>query len=238
MKKIVIVATLAALAATQLFAAKYWVVMKDGSRYEAISKWTIVNGKAVLNLVNGNTMAIDPNTIDVAKSEEVTKLGGGSVFGVEQRPAVSTKEASTLGDKIRLRKLPPSQPAGTAAVAPVEALAPSGPSLAPDVMAKFERAFENIGIFEHKLVSTGPHALRADLTADSEETVFNTLTATSFLIMHNAGVPGVQIDSVDLFMKTTTGGAAGRFHLTRADAQALEAKTMTPQAYFVAKVLF
>ena len=87
-------------------------------------------------------------------------------------------------------------------------------------------------------MATGPHSLRADLTADSEETVFNTLTAASFLIMHNAGVPGVQIDAVDLFMKTTTGGAAGRFHLTREDAQALEAKTITPQAYFVAKVLF
>jgi len=48
----------------------------------------------------------------------------------------------------------------------------------------------------------------------------------------------VQIDSVDLFMKTTTGGAAGRFHITRDDAKALEAKTITPQAYFVLKVLF
>jgi hypothetical protein len=240
MKKIIIIAALAALAATQLFAAKYWIVMKDGSRYEAISKWTIVNGKAVVNLVNGNTMAIDPNTIDVAKSEEVTKLGGGSVFGVEQRSPVSMDKASTLGEKIRLRKLPPSQPAAAPAPAAAEpvTLTPSGPLLAADVLGKFERAFENTGIFEHKLVATGPRSLRADLTADSEETVFNTLTATSFLIMHNAGVPGVQIDAVDLFMKTTTGGAAGRFHLTREDAQALEARTITPQAYFVAKVLF
>ena len=57
-------------------------------------------------------------------------------------------------------------------------------------------------------------------------------------MVHNAGVPGVQIDAVDLFMKTTTGGAAGRFHMTRDDAQALDAKTITPQDYFVLKVLF
>lgn len=239
MKKTVIVAALTALAATQLFAAKYWIVMKDGSRYEAVSKWTMVNGKAVINLVNGNTMAIDPNTIDVPKSEEVTRLGGGSVFGVEHRTAQTGEKASTLGTAIRLRKLPPAQSAAAPVAAPVETAAtPSGPQLAADVLGKFERAFENISIFEHKLISTGPHSLRADLTADSEDSVFNTLTATSFLIMHNAGVPGVQIESVDLFMKTTTGGASGRFHLTRADAQALEAKTITPQAYFVSKVLF
>jgi hypothetical protein len=38
-------------------------------------------------------------------------------------------------------------------------------------------------------------------------------------------------------MKTTTGGAAGRFHLTRDDAQALDSKAITPQSYFVLKVL-
>jgi hypothetical protein len=237
MKKRIIIAALVTLAASQLF-AKYWVVMKDGSRYEATTKWTIVNGKAMLSLVNGNSMAVDPNLIDVAKSEEVTRLGGGSVLGVEQRAVTSTGKASTLGSAIKLRHLPATQPA-PAVAAPVEApVVPSANGLSADVLGKFERAFENVGIFEHKLVSTGPHSLRADLTADNEENVFNTLTATAFLIDHNAGVPGVQIDSVDLFMKTTTGGAAGRFHVTREDAQALEAKTITPQAYFVAKVLF
>ena len=39
-------------------------------------------------------------------------------------------------------------------------------------------------------------------------------------------------------MRTTTGGAAGRFHVTRDDAQALDAKTITPQNYFILKVLF
>jgi hypothetical protein len=57
-------------------------------------------------------------------------------------------------------------------------------------------------------------------------------------MVRNAGITGVQIDSIDLFMKTTTGGASGRFHLTREDAQALEAKTITREEFFVRKVLF
>jgi len=175
----------------------------------------------------------------VAKSDQVTRLGGGELFGVEQTPA-NAAEKSTLGNTIRLRKLPPSQSPAPAPAAPVEAapVIEPGAGLGADVISKFERAFENVGIFEHKLISTGPHSLRADLTADNEDKVFNTLTATAVLMMHNAGIPGAQIDAVDLFMKTTTGGAAGRFHVTHDDAQALEAKTITPQSYFVMKVLF
>ena len=238
MKKPLIAAALATLAATQLF-ANYWVVMKDGTRYEAKAKWTMVNGKATITLTNGNVLSLDPNTIDVAKSEQTTRLGGGELLGVEQAPATSS-EKSTLGNTIRLRKLPPSQPAAPAPAAPVEAPPTIEPGIAlgADVISKFERAFENVGIFEHKLIATGPHSLRADLTADNEDKVFNTLTATAFLMMHNAGIPGAQIDAVDLFLKTTTGGAAGRFHVTHDDAQALEAKTITPQSYFVMKVLF
>lgn len=241
MKKPFILATLAILIATQTFAASYWVVTKDGTRYEAKTKWTMVNGKAMITLVNGTVMALDPGSIDVAKSEETTRLGGGSLLGVEQLPGSSTSKASTLGSSIRLHKLPSSPAAAPApATTATDIPQPSAPGtgLGTDVVGRFERAFENVGIFEHKLVATGTNSLRADLTADTEDKVFNCLTATAFLMVHNAGITGVKIESVDLFLKTTTGGAAGRFHVTRDDAQALEAKTMTPQAYFVLKVLF
>lgn len=240
MKKPLLIAALAVLIATQTFAASYWVVMKGGMRYEAKAKWTVVNGKAVIALVNGNLLSVDPNAIDVAKSEEVTRLGGGSLISAEQAPVVTTSKESTLGSSIRLRKLPQAAGAPTPTASPTAAPTPiePGTGLGMDVIGKFERAFENVGIFEHKVVPDGPRSLRADLTADTEDKVFNTLTATAFLMVHNAGIPGVQIDSVNLFMKTTTGGAAGRFHLTRDDAKTLEAKTMTPESYFVTKVLF
>ncbi len=234
-----IVAALVAVTAIPAFAASYWVVLKDGTRYEAKTKWTVVNGKAMLNLVSGSVLALDPNSINVTKSEEMTRLGGGSLFGVEQIPVTSTTKTSQLGTSIKLRKLPPAQ-AATTAVAPVEAPTPIAPGtlLGTDVLSKFERAYENVGIFEHKLSPTGPHSLRADLTADTEDKVFNTLSATAFLMVRNAGITGVQIDYADIFMKTTTGAAAGRFHLTHDEAQAIESKTITPQTYFVQKVLF
>lgn len=217
--------------------ATYWVVMKDGTKYTAKAKPTVVNGKAVIQLESGSTIAVDPAAIDVQKSEQVTKLGGGNLIAVDaghdgnQPPP----NKSSLGSAIKLRKLQQQQAAATETTTPVAAPASS---LSNEVMDKFAHAYENVGIFEQKVTSPGAKALRVELTADSEEKVFNAISATAFLITRNAGVPGVQIDLVELFMKTTTGGAAGRFQMTRDDALALDNKQMSREDYFVRKVIY
>jgi hypothetical protein len=43
---------------------------------------------------------------------------------------------------------------------------------------------------------------------------------------------------VELFMKTTTGGAAGRFQMSRADADALLNKKVKREDYFITKVIY
>jgi hypothetical protein len=237
MKKILLLLAVALLVSPQLFA--YWVVLKDGSRYDAVDKPVISGSRATIKLKTGQTVVVAADAIDVAKSEEVTRLGGGELLGVEQRVAPTGKPASSLGSQIKLRR-PDQQQTAPAAVAPPPV---TGPTLGADVVDKFERAYENVGIFEHKLTSTGPHALRAELTVDNEDKVFNTISATAFLIIKNAGLTGVTIDEVDLFMKMTNGGAAGRFQMTRDDANALYAGGNAPdrtrlQQYFVTKVLF
>ncbi|MGZ7042124.1 MAG: hypothetical protein ACXVH7_10075, partial [Thermoanaerobaculia bacterium] len=62
--------------------------------------------------------------------------------------------------------------------------------------------------------------------------------ATSFLITRNAGVTGVRVDMVELFMRTTTGGSSGRFQMSRSDAEALDTKQISQQDYFIRKVIF
>jgi hypothetical protein len=236
MRKSLITLGAALLLSTQLFAT-YYVVLKDGTQYRAKAKWTVVNGKAIVALENGQTLQLDPNAIDAAKSEEATKFGGGSVLAQQQAQSASGKqEKSNLGAAFKLRKLPGDQSATTTNTpAPV---AISGPVISNEVLNKFENAYENVGIFEHTMVGTGAHTLRADLTVDSEEKVFNALSATAFLIVRNAGVAGVQVDMVELFMKTTVMQAAGRFQMNRADAQALDSKSMTREDYFVRKVIY
>ena len=239
MKKILLLLAFALLVSPQLFAASYWVVLKDGTKYEATAKPVIANGRATVTLKNGQVIQVAAEAIDAAKSEEVTRLGGASLLGVEQAPVPRQGKASSLGSQIKLRR---EQQQTTTASTPV-APAITGPVLGNDVIEKFERAYEIVGVFEHKITSTGGHVLRAELTTDSEDKVFNTISATAYLIMKNAGLNGVTIDEVDLFMKMTNGGTAGRFQLTRGDADALYAAGKAPdrtklQEYFVMKVLF
>ncbi|HET8775415.1 MAG TPA: hypothetical protein VFP80_16565, partial [Thermoanaerobaculia bacterium] len=81
-------------------------------------------------------------------------------------------------------------------------------------------------------------SIRAEMTVDTEDRVFNAISATSYLMVRNAGVENIRIDMVELFMRTTTGGAAGRFQMSRADAEALNNRTISQQDYFVRKVIY
>jgi len=254
MKKSLLIAAAAMLFASHLFAT-YFVVMKDGTRYQAKAKPTVQNGRATILLDAGGSLTVDAGAIDFAKSEEVTRLGGGQVLGIDQpQPQVAQPPAqSTLGSQIRLKK-PAPKPAATPAPAaatpqvpaststqPVAPTPVSGSAITSEMTEKFTRAYENVGIFEQKVTAAGQGAIRAELTADSEDKVFNILSATAFLINHNAGVTGADIQTVDIFIKTTTGGSAGRFKMSRADAQALDAKQMSRDAladYFVRNVLY
>ncbi len=242
-------------AAIVLFAANafatYYVVLKNGTTYKAKAKWTVKAGRARIALENGQFLELDPNLIDEPKSEQATRSGLGDVkviaIGTSDTPT-STAPQPSLGSSIHLRKLSPGQQqqpgptAGPSSTAPAAAtVAPvhtGGNLLTSEVIEKFARAYENVGLFEQKLAATGPHSLRAELTADSEDKVFNAISATSFLMVRNAGVPGAQIDTVELFMKTTNGGSSGRFQMNREDAQALDAKSMSQQEYFVRRVIY
>jgi hypothetical protein len=224
------------LAATA--SADYWVVMKDGQKYHAKAKWSVSGGKAIFTLTNGQTLTVDPSAIDAAKSDQVTRLGGADLIAIEQAAPTQAPAPSSLGSQIRLRN---SAQQNTAPTPPPVAAAPrpSGAGAVPnDVLNKFARAYENVGIFEQRMTPEGPRTLRAELTADNEEKVFNSISATAFLIV-NLGT----VDEVQLYMKTTTGGTAGRFHISRQDAAALYAGGKPPQRkaleeYYVRKVIY
>ena len=241
MKKALIAAVLL-LAASHAFAA-YTVVMKDGTRYQAKAKWTVVNGKAIIRLQTGGSVSVDPALIDAAKSEEVTKSGLGDVkvLGVEQAPRPQTQQqAPSLGSSVKIRprsKFGETTPAVTDTAATSSRTTAVANQLDSRVAGNFERAYENIGIFERTMAGTN-RVVRAEVTTDNEDKVFNAISATAFLVVRNAGVDGVQIDMVELFMKTTNGGAAGRFQMDRADAEAINSKAITIQDYYVRNVIY
>jgi hypothetical protein len=246
MKKTLTLLTFAMLLSTQAFAS-YTIVLKDGTRYDAKMKWTMQNGKALVTLTSGSTMTINPAEIDVAKTDEINNLGMGNVNVLSQgQPAQtnSAKQAPSLGQIVKMHRQqnPPPTPAPTTTAQAPSGIAPAAPApIADQLDARlkdtFERAYENVGVFEHKLTGTN-RSVRVQLTADSEEKVFNSISATAFLIARNAGLDGTQIDTVELYMATTTGGSAGRFQMNRADAESINNKAISQQDYFVRKVIY
>ncbi|HEV8434850.1 MAG TPA: hypothetical protein VGR95_15665 [Thermoanaerobaculia bacterium] len=241
MKKILLFAAIALLVTANAFAT-YVVVLKNGQTYKAKAKWTLQNGKAIVQLENGQSLAIDPTLIDVPKSEQLTATGLGAtkiLNTVTAPPPQPQQQEQGLGSEFHLKKSGTAQPvpAPSAQSAPPPALSTNG-TLSQEVLDKFARAYENVGLFEQKITSPAPGVVRAELTADSEDKVFNAISATSFLIVRNAGVPGADIKMVELFMGTTVGGSAGRFQMTRNDAQALDSKLISQQDYFIRRVIY
>jgi hypothetical protein len=243
MKKSLILAVLLTVVAVPAF-AKYIVALKNGTTYTAREKWTVVNGKAIVKLDNGQSLQLDPVLIDVNKSEQLTKIGTAGANIIDLNPdmpkAPSGPRQPSIGTNIKLRPKndtnpAPATPSATPAAAAVSV--PAG-SLAADVIEKFKRAYENDGIFETTVSSTGANSYRVELTVDTEERVFGALSTTSAMIMRNAFVDGAKVELVELFMKTTTGGAAGRFQMSRADADALLNKKIKREDYFITKVIY
>jgi len=241
MKKILTLAVALTFVALPAFAT-YIVVLKNGTKYKAKEKWTVVNGKALVKLDNGQSLQLDPALIDVAKSEEATRLGLGSASVLDLNPNAPKTSSGpakpTLGNAIKLRPKSDEQAPKPAATTAAPAIVPSAGSPASQVIAKFERAYENDGIYESKVSATSNSTFRVELVVDSEERVFGAISTTSAMIVRNAFVEGAKIDGVDLFMKTTTGGAAGRFQMSRADAEALISKKMKREDYFITRVIY
>ena len=64
MRKTLTIVGAALLLSTQAFAT-YFVVLKDGTQYRAKAKWIVKDGRAIIQLESGQSMAIDPNSIAV-----------------------------------------------------------------------------------------------------------------------------------------------------------------------------
>ncbi|HEY5610457.1 MAG TPA: hypothetical protein VIL97_04570 [Thermoanaerobaculia bacterium] len=246
MKKIALVTALLMLIALPSFAV-YVVVMRDGTRYKATEKWTVTGGKAIIKLENGSVIQVDPKEIDVAKTDETNRLGLGDARLINtaqsQTPTTSNARKESAFGGVKLRDLPPSPSAKQTTAPGPAAPQPNKPAddgtVPANIVSKFEKAYENVGLFGARLTSNGSRILHVELAADNEDQVFKAISATSFVLANLAQISnGSSIDMVELYMATMRAGAAGRFHMTPEDAATITNKQMTWQQYYVTKVLF
>lgn len=246
MKNRLFAATALLLTAAFTANAAYIVVLKNGTRYRARSKWTVQDGKAMIPLENGTTVQLDPALIDTAASEAATKSGLGdakllAVTGSPTTPPSTQAAGSSLGQLSRTRGSRTSPAVSSPAAKPSPArtaVSQDAARRSEDFIAKLQQAYENVGIFEYKVVPTEGNGVRAELVADSEDQVFKAISATAFVVANVPLADGAKVEPLELFMKTVRGGSAGRFQMTQAEATAIASKKKTWQSYYVERVLF
>lgn len=242
MKKSFLFAAISLLAAQQLFAT-YFIVLRDGTKYRAKDRWTIVNGKALITLENGSQFAIDPTLIDPQKTDAINKSGLGDATLIGTREGAATNggsakpQVSELGELTRTKKAPINTPGSQTGPIPTTPI-PPGTSISQDVLGRIPPVYENVGLFGSKVTAIGPASIRVELVADSEDQVFKAISATAYLIVKLPSATGARIDDIDLVMTTVRGGAAGRFNMKAADAQALESRQLALPKYYVDRVIF
>jgi hypothetical protein len=241
MKRIVIMFAAALLAAQTLLA--YVVVLKDGSKIFARSKYEVRGSKAIITLENGTITEISAAQIDVGATERYNKeVGGGNVLAIEtpSQQALpqpkSNKDRNALEEYIRKQRAlgheeheaAPKKEAEPAAVH--ETSAP----IDPNVAVEFSRAFDSVGLNQYRLTNTsiGPRLI---VTTNSEQAAFSALEAAAHAVA-NLATSGRSL-TVDLLMSTTGGENAGHFRLDANSVRPLTSGQITPQDFFVKNVI-
>ncbi|MGK2856704.1 MAG: hypothetical protein ACSLFQ_05800 [Thermoanaerobaculia bacterium] len=229
--------------------ASYTVVMRDGQRYRAKEKWTIVNGKAIFTLENGQSMSLDPKLIDQAESEKVNAqaLGGARVLATSQAPNDPKPQSSSPLGSITIKPTAGTTTGTkTTAASSTKSGSPSvagsatgSTNLSNNVVQLFSQAYENVGLFDSKVTGNGPNRLHITMTADNEDQVFKAISATAFMMTKVPGATQEKVEIIDLFLTTINGGSGGKFQMTQADAADLAQDTQSKwKDYYIRKVIF
>jgi hypothetical protein len=247
MKKILFALCALLLSSTLL---AYVIYLKDGSTYQAKAKYTVENGKAIITLLNGTVWAVDLKMIDAAKTESankagmdadgvLTSVGPGTVkTDTPQRQGLGsiTKNPGSLTTPSNLtsgnNKSTGASPAGGGKQREADFADES-------VRRAFGKIFENVNLFEYKIAEGAtPGTVRITMTTDNEKDIFNALTATAKVMSELNDLGKKNVSTLELYLTTTSGAAAGRFAFNVEAAKTLAEGKVPVEQFFIDKVLF
>ena len=221
----------------------YVVKLKDGSIIFARAPYTVRGKRAIITLENGTVTQIDEEKIDVPGTVKYNKENFGNVVAIDtpqekvfQLPTAVPQSNTALQDIIKQKRGHLDRP--TPGVPPSASDSPgSSEILQPDpiVQAAFAHVFEGAGMAQFR-VTNSRGKTRVLATANSEQAVFNTLSASARAIV-DASDRG-RSAPVEIVLTTAAGEAAGTFEMTPTQAKLLVDRGITVQDYFVKNVIF
>ena len=243
-----LVTALAALLAILMAAplAAYTIYFKDGRTLNTKGKPRIVNGRAVVTLLNGTSAAFDPAQIDQKKTDEMNQRDLGAAVILDQgtnrpqaTPAPQAEPQSRLSDiaarEIGPRDRPAVRPNTPAAGAATSSRAPYGDAAVASELSQFflGQKAEHVEILQG---SQGRPLAR--VTTSSETSVFRALLTGANALLHVRGRYPQKVDGLELVMVTPNGERAGQFTLTPEMAEDLVAKRVGLVSFFLNNVQF
>jgi hypothetical protein len=223
-------------------ALAYVVKLKDGTLVFARAPYTIKGTQAIITLENGNVTQIALDKVDVPGTVKYNKENFGNVVAIEapeekpkQLPTPPPRSNNPLGDLIRERGTRMGVPTPGPAASASTTGAKSADAVDPVYQSAFTRVFEGTGISQFRVTSSRGKT-RILVTADSEQAVFSTLSASA-RAMTDAVARG-RSAPVEIVLTAASGESAGSFEMTPAQAKLLVDRNLTVQEYFVKNVIF
>ena len=219
----------------------YNVKLKDGSIIFARAKYTVKGKKAIITLQNGTVTQIDLDTIDIPGSDQYNKENPGNVIALDQGrslnvPIVTAPPTTSLQEVIRQRRMRVAAPPAKSSASP-EAAGTPGVAWQPVdsvIETAFRKVLDGAQITQYRLTDyRGKVRLLA--TANSEEAVFNTLSAAARALadLTNAG----KEISIEIAITTSSGEAGGSFEMTAEQARQLVNGNVSVADYFLKNVI-
>lgn len=239
--------------------AAYVVVLQDGSKIVAEKEYEVRDGKAIITLPNGTETFIDADEIDLEATREANRQGYGEAVVIEGTDTRQVKTApedaerrKTLADLAspgtRVDRLEPHRresrerqdgAARTPAGYPELSSLPPRPFHDLELAAEVQRFFRGQGVDGVDLYQgTAPKRLYAEITANSEASVFRTLgVAAEALLATRDSHPG-EIEALELYLATSDRERAGQFVLTPDLARELVGGEVEVSRFYVEHVQF
>jgi hypothetical protein len=234
----IVIATLVLIVSS---AFAYVVKLRDGTLVFARAPYTVKGDQAIITLENGNVTQIALEKVDVPGTVQYNKENFGNVVAIEapeekpkQLPTAPPRSNNPLGDMIRQRGTRMGLPTPGPAVSASTTGAKSGDAVDSVYQSVFTRVFEGTGINQFRVTSARGNT-RVLATADSEQAVFNTLSASARAI--SDAVAQGRSAPVEIVLTASTGESAGSFEMTPSQAKSLVDRTLTVQEYFVRNVI-
>lgn len=233
--------------------AAYTIYFKDGRSLQTKGKHRVVNGRALVTLLNGTAASLDPSEIDEKKTAELNKQNLGAAEIIDQgtnrqqpaptppaEPQRRLSDITARGDRgIGPRDQPVSRGGSArdaASIAPgAESRTPFSDAAIASELAQFFLGQKAEGV---EILQGSQGRPRAQVTTSSENAVFRGLLTGANALLHVRGrFPG-KIAGLELLMITPAGERAGQFTLTSDMAEDLVAKRVGLISFFLNNVQF